>query len=114
MALLRQHPELIDKVEEKEINREGLEFPGIQLFKDIRASVLEKKPANTAVLLEAYRDHSNEKIVKILAALELFPQDQHVDAEWVKNEFSNGLENLLAQARKEADFQKLVAKDKKL
>jgi DNA primase len=113
LALLIQHPELINKVGEKEIIWESLEFPGIQLFKDILASVLEKKPANTAVLLEQYRNHPNEKIVKTLATLELFPQDQDVDAVWVENEFSNGFENLLAQARKEADFQKLLAKDKK-
>ena len=113
LALLIQHPELIYKVEEKEIIWEALEFPGIQLFKDILASVLEKKPANTAVLLEQYRNHPNEKIVKTLATLELFPQDQDVDAVWVENEFSNGFENLLTQAKKEADFQKLLAKDKK-
>ena len=113
LALLIQHPELIYKVEEKEIIWEALEFPGIQLFKDILASVLEKKPANTAVLLEQYRSHPNEKIVKTLATLELFPQDQDVDAVWVENEFSNGFENLLTQAKKEADFQKLLAKDKK-
>lgn len=113
LALLIQHPELINEVEKKEIIWEGLEFPGIQLFKEILAGVLEKKPVNTAVLLEYYRNHPNEKIVKALASLELFPQDQKIDAGWVENEFSNGFENLLAQARKESDFQKLLAKDKK-
>jgi DNA primase len=113
MALLIQHPQLINKVEQKEIIWEGLEFPGLQLFKDILTDVLEEKPANTAILLEHYRNHPNEKTVKILASLALFPQDQKVDAEWVENEFSNGFENLLVQARKEGDFQKLVAKNKK-
>ncbi|MEQ1739677.1 MAG: DNA primase [Methyloglobulus sp.] len=113
MALLIQHPQLIDKVEQKEIIWEGLEFPGLQLFKDILTDVLEEKPANTAILLEHYRNHPNEKTVKVLASLALFPQDQKVDAEWVENEFSNGFENLLVQARKEADFQKLLAKNKK-
>jgi DNA primase len=113
LALLIQHPELIAKVEEKEINWEILEFPGLQLFKDILADILVTKPASTAVLLEDYRNHPNEKIVKVLASLELFPQDQNVDAVWLENEFSNGLEHLVVQARKEADFQKLVAKDKK-
>ncbi len=113
LALLVQHPQLIDKVEEKEIIWEALEFPGLQLFQAILTNILDIKPANTAILLESYRNHSHEKIVKTLAALELFPQDQNVDAEWVENEFSNGLENLLVQARKEADFQKLVAQAKK-
>jgi DNA primase len=113
MALLIQHPQLINKVEQKEIIWDGLEFPGLQLFKDILTDVLEEKPANTAILLEHYRNHPNEKTVKILASLALFPQDQKVDAEWVENEFSNGFENLLVQARKEGDFQKLVAKNKK-
>lgn len=113
MALLIQHPQLINKFEQKEIIWDGLEFPGLQLFKDILTDVLEEKPANTAILLEHYRNHPNEKTVKVLASLALFPQDQKVDAEWVENEFSNGFENLLIQARKEGDFQKLVAKNKK-
>jgi DNA primase len=113
LALLIQHPELISKVEINEIIWDGLEFPGIHLFKDILTVVLEIKPATTAILLEHYRNHPNEKIVKTLASLELFPQDQQVDARWLENEFSNGFDNLLVQARKEADFQKLLAKDKK-
>ena len=113
LAMLIQHPELINKIEQIEIIWDGLEFPGIILFKDILMGVLEKKPSNMAVLLEHYRNQPNEKIVKTLAALELFPQDQQVDAVWLGNEFSNGFENLLTQARKEADFQKLLAKDKK-
>jgi len=113
LAMLVQYPEIISKVEIKDIIWESLEFPGIQLFKDILNDVLEQKPATTAILLELYRNHPNEKIVKVLAALELYPKDQKVDSEWVENEFNSGLGNLLKQAKKEAEFQKLVAKDKK-
>lgn len=113
MALLIQYPELINKVEQKEIFWECLEFPGVQLFKDILADVLEKKPANTAILLEHYRNHPNEKIATYLASLNLFVQDQKVDTDGIEKEFNDALDNLLIQAKKEADFQKLVAKDKK-
>jgi DNA primase len=113
MALLIQYPELINKVEQKEIFWECLEFPGVQLFKDILADVLENKPANTAILLEHYRNHPNEKIATYLASLNLFVQDQKVDADGIEKEFNDALDNLLVQAKKEADFQKLVAKDKK-
>jgi DNA primase len=111
IALLVQHPELINKVEEKEIIWDGLEFPGIKLFKDILAVILEKKPVNTAVLLENYRNNPNEKVIKDLASLSLLTSGQSVEAQGVANEFSDALERLLAQAR-EACLDKLLAKGK--
>jgi DNA primase len=111
IALLVQHPELINKVEQKEIIWDGLEFSGIQLFRDILAVVLETKPANTAVLLEYYRNHPNEKVIKDLASLSLLTSGQSVAAEGVENEFNDALDRLLAQAR-EACLDRLLAKGK--
>lgn len=110
LALLIQNPDLIGIIETDIVWAE-LEFPGLALFKTIFTDIVEKKPANTAVLLEAYRNLPNEKIVKTLATLNLFPHDQNVNTSWIENEFRNGFENLLVQAKKEAFFRKLVAKE---
>ncbi len=113
LAMLIQYPELIKQAEQKEIIWEDLEFPGINLFQLIFNDILKKKPGTTAVLLEYYRNHPNEKLIKTLASIELFPQVQQLNAGWLEIEFNNGFENLLAQAKKEAEFQKLLTKDKK-
>lgn len=110
LALLVQNPGLIGIIETDIVWTE-LEFPGLTLFKAIFTDIAEKKPTNTAVLLEAYRNLPNEKTVKALATLNLFPHDQNVDISWIENEFRNGFENLLVQAKKEAFFRKLVAKE---
>lgn len=112
LALLIQHPQLIDKIKSSNIIWDSLEFSGRQLFQEIFEAILEKRPANTGTILELYRNHEHEKIVKTLASLDLFPPDQKIDAEWVTNEFRDGLEKLLMQARKESDFQKIVSKNK--
>ncbi len=112
-ALLVQYPDLIRTVEAKEIIWDGMEFPGIELFKDILTDVLAKRPANTAVLLEHYRNHANEKAIKYLASLELFAKDQKIDATAIAVEFSDALDNLLARAKKNALFQEWVANAKK-
>ncbi|NOU21048.1 MAG: DNA primase [Methyloglobulus sp.] len=111
VALLIQHPQFINKVEQKEISWDGLEFPGIQLFRDILAVVLEKKPANTSVLLEHYRNHPHEKVVKDLATLNLLASEQNVEAQGLETEFSDALDKLLAQSRS-ACLDRLLAKGK--
>lgn len=111
IALLVQHPELISRVEQKEIIWDGLEFSGIQLFRDILAVVLTTKPPNTAVLLEHYRNHPDEKIIKDLASLGLLTSGQNVEAKGVENEFSDALDRLLIQAR-EACLDRLLTKGK--
>jgi DNA primase len=112
-ALLIQHPELIVATEHKEFLWDGMEFPGVELFKHILLDIKEKKPANTAILLEQYRGHPHEKAIKNLASLELFVKGQQVDSTAIANEFNDALDNLLAKAVKEAAFRKLMAKAKK-
>jgi DNA primase len=113
IALLVQHPQLIDKIEQREIIWEGLEFSGIQLFRELFSAVLENKPANTAILLEQYRNHPHEKVVKELAALKLLASEQSVNVEGVEAEFKDALDKLLVQANS-ASFDKLLAKGKAL
>jgi DNA primase len=113
IALLVQHPGLIGKVEQREIIWDGLEFPDIQLFREILAVVLEKKPINTAVLLEHFRNHPHEKAVKGLVALNLLASEQSVDAEGVETEFNDAFDKLLDLARS-ACLDRLLAKGKAL
>ena len=89
IALLVQHPQLIDKIEGREIIWEGLEFSGIQLFREIVSSILATKPANTAILLEQFRNHPNEKVIKELASLKLLASEQSVNVEGVEKRNSS-------------------------
>ena len=113
MALLIQHPGLIDKIEPNAISWDMLDFQGVELFREMLASILAQRPANTAVLLEHYREHPNEKAIKALASIELFPQDQKVDLTGLEKELQGGLEKLVLLAKKNANFKSLVAQGKK-
>jgi DNA primase len=104
IALLLQNPRFIEIVEQKEIDWDCLEFEGIEKFKRILQVITDKKPANYGVLLEVYRDHADEAIVKKLAALDLMIPDDGIEAE-----FSDALNGLLKQGR-EAGITRLQAK----
>jgi DNA primase len=104
VALLLQNPKFIEIVEQKEIDWNQLEFEGMEKFKNILQVIADKKPTNYGVLLEAYRDHADEVIVKKLASLDLLIPDDGIEAE-----FCDALNNLLKQGR-EAGIAKLQAK----
>lgn len=97
IALLLQNPVLADLVEQKEIEWNGLEFPGVELFKNILQVIAKSRPANAGVLLEAYRGLEEEKTVKTLAFLPLL-----VPLEGIEKEFSDALDRLVAQSRSAA------------
>ena len=107
IALLLQKPELAYLVEKLEIDWAGIEFKGVDLFKDIQRLILEKKVLNSAVLLEYYRDLPEEKTVKALAVLDL-----HVEEDKIEDVFSDALSGLLKQAR-EAGIMRLQLKAQK-
>ncbi len=94
IALLLQNPKLIEIVEQKEIDWSQLEFDGVERFKNILCVIADKKPTNYGVLLEAYRDHADEVIVKKLAAFDLMIPDDGTEAE-----FCDALNGLLKQGR---------------
>jgi DNA primase len=71
LALLIQHPELISILEQRDINWDCLKFDGIETFRRILQVILNEKPTNTGVLLEYYRDHDDERIIKLLSDLQL-------------------------------------------
>ncbi|MDD1618608.1 MAG: DNA primase [Methylococcaceae bacterium] len=104
IALLLQNPRLADIVEQKNIDWSGLEFRGIELFKNILQVILDKKSVNTAVLIEYYRNTTEEKSVKALALLDLYVSDDKVEAV-----FCDALNGLLKQGR-EAGIARLQAK----
>ena len=104
IALLLQNPKFIEIVEQKEIDWNQLEFEGIERFKSILHMITDKKPTNYGMLLEAYRDHADEGIVKKLASFDLLIPDDGTEAE-----FSDALNGLLKQGR-EAGIARLQAK----
>jgi DNA primase len=108
IALLLQNPKFIEIVEQKEIDWNQLEFEGIEKFKNILQMIADKKPKNYGVLLEAFRNHPDEAIVKKLASFDLLIPDEGIEAE-----FCGALNGLLKHGR-EAGIAKLQAKAQRL
>jgi DNA primase len=106
MALLIQNPKLIKIVEQKDIDWNYWEFDGVGKFRAILEMILNYKPANQGVLLELYRDHADEAIIKKLASADLSISD-----DMVENFFSDAINRLFAQA-KSAKLEKLLNKEK--
>ncbi|MDD5461991.1 MAG: DNA primase [Methylococcales bacterium] len=104
IALLLQNPKFIEIIEQKKVDWDCLEFEGVEKFKNILQVIADKKPANYGVLLEVYRDHADEAIIKKLALMDLMIPDDGVEAE-----FCDALNGLLKQGR-EACITRLQAK----
>jgi DNA primase len=104
ISLLLQNPKFIEIVEQKEIDWYQLEFEGVQRFKNILHIIADKKPANYGVLLEAFRNHVDEAIIKKLASFDLLIPDDGTEAE-----FCGALNGLIKQGR-EAAIARLQAK----
>lgn len=104
LALLIQFPQLIGLIEEKEIDWGDLDFKGVEKFRAIMQGILDEKPANTAVLLESYRNNADESIIKQLASLKL-----EVPQEGIEAEFCGALDRLIEQGR-HSRFNKLLVK----
>lgn len=104
LALLIQNPILIERLEEKDVDWGCLDFQGVEKFMAILQVILDEKPANTAILLEYYRNHADESIVKQLALLKL-----EVPVDGIEAEFCGALDKLLAHGR-DAVFKRLLMK----
>ena len=90
-------PDWLRLIEQREIDWNGLEFSGAALFKNILQMIADKNPANTAVLMECYRDTAEEKSIKALALL-----DSQVSDDKIETVFCDSLDRLLTQARETA------------
>jgi DNA primase len=104
MALLIQHPELISLIETKQIDWNYLHFEGIEKFKDILKLLLKERPSNYGKLLEHYRDHSDEPVIKRLASID-FPEEN------IEKVFLDTINRLFAEASS-ARLDDLLQKEK--
>ena len=105
-ALLLQNPRLIHNLNQKDFNWDELDIRGIELFKNIQQVILTKSTINTAILIEHYRNTTNEKAVKALASLNLYVSENNIDMV-----FADTLNSLLNQG-KYATIAKLETKAK--
>jgi DNA primase len=108
MALLVQNPRLVEIIEQRDVDWNGVEFEGIEKFKEILQILLNKKPANYGALVESCREHLDEPIINKLALWDLLVPD-----DGLKEEFSDALDKLLAQGRS-SQLEKLLVKGKSL
>ncbi|MFI3189316.1 DNA primase [Crenothrix sp. D3] len=92
LALLIQYPELIEIIEQREIDWSSLKFDGVEKFNSILQIILRERPANTGALLECYRGHPDEAIIKQLEVLQLEIPASHNVAE-----FAGALDKLVIQ-----------------
>ncbi|MGZ8919236.1 MAG: DNA primase [Methylobacter sp.] len=106
IALLLQNPGLAELVEQRDIDRNSLQFAGSELFKNILQVIYANRPANTAVLVELYRNMPEEKSVKALAMVDLLVPDDKIEMM-----FFDALNVLLKQTR-ESRLDLLLSKDK--
>lgn len=105
LALLIQHPELARVVVRQRVDFEGLMFAGRDLLEDVLQRIALENPENSAILIEAYRGSSQEKMVNALAGMELDIPEGGEEAE-----FSGALIQLWRQSRQEK-LTELLAKE---
>ncbi len=105
MALLIQNPVLIGLIEKKDIDWDYLNFEGIETFKRILNVLMKERPASFGVLIEHYRSHPDEAIVKKLASVE-FPDEN------IEKLFLQAINRLFTEAHA-ALIDKLLEKSKK-
>jgi DNA primase len=104
LALLIQNPTLIEFVIERGINWDGFDFKGADKFKAILQVILDRKPQNTAVLLEHYRNSPDAAMVRQLASLKL-----EVPLAGREAEFCGAWDKLLVRGE-ETCFRRLLVK----
>ncbi len=104
LSLLLQYPYLAKRVEQSDVVVDDMNFAGMELLQDVLRVIVTKKPENSAVLLESYRDSPHEKIVNALSGLVLNIPEGGEEAE-----FSGALNQLLKQA-KESRMSALIDK----
>jgi DNA primase len=96
IALLLQNPRLIKFIETRDVHWEEMEFPGVELFKKVHTAIERQFPANSAVLLEMFRDSSDYKLIEALIYLELLVLEEDMEAV-----FCGTLDRLLEQSNEQ-------------
>ncbi len=107
LSLLLQNPHLAKQVEQQCAEIDKMEFAGIDLLRDVIRVIAEKKPENSAILLEYYRDSPHNKAVSALSNLVLgIPEGGE------EGEFCGALNQLIKRA-KESRMDALIDKVKR-
>jgi len=83
VAHLLQNPHLIDVFERRDLDLSGMDFPGLDVLKEVLQVIAEIKPANSAVLMECFRGKQSEKVVNTLINWDFFILNKGVEAEFV-------------------------------
>jgi len=105
LAMLIQYPHMEAVFKRLNIELLGLDFAGRELLLDVLQKIALERPENGAILLEAYRGSSYEKMVTKLAGMHLDVPEGGEEAE-----FAGALTQLVRQAREE-QVSELLAKE---
>ncbi|WP_239649988.1 hypothetical protein [Methylocucumis oryzae] len=92
--MLIQYPQLQKILRQHPVDLAEFEFSGAEKFKEIFNHIVTLRSDSPAILLEDYRGHSDELIIKQLAALVI-----DVPAEGLEAEFMGAIDKLLAESR---------------
>jgi len=83
IAHLLQTPQLIDVFEQRALDLSGMDFPGLDVLKEVLQAIDEIKPSNSAVLVEFFRGKPSEKVVNTLINWDFFILNNGVEAEFL-------------------------------
>ena len=92
LSLLLQNPYLIEQIEQDKTEWLNVELAGLPLLKEVIHVIKKIRPKNTAVLMEYFRGHENEKIINTLINWDFFILEQGI-----KEEFLGSLKQLFRQ-----------------
>lgn len=93
IALLLQHPELVDRIDELAIDWDLMRFPGVELLRKLIQMIIEVNAVNTSMLIEAFRDAPEYTQLLKLASMDLLvPEGGEV------HEFVGALTRLMEQS----------------
>jgi len=106
VAYLLQNPHLIDAFERRDLDLSEMNFPGVNVLKEVLQVIAEIKPANSAVLMEYFRGKQSEKVVNTLINWDFFILNKGVEAEFV------GAVDLMLQQLDEERLNALLNKEK--
>jgi len=106
ISLLLQNPSLIDVLEEKNINWQSLDFPGISLLKTIVEIIVDNPNINLPSLLEYFRGKEEEGYIGIMMNHDFF-----ISGDELKEEFSGAIDRLISQGQ-ESRLDQLIAKER--
>ncbi len=106
VAHLLQNPQLIDAFEQRSLDLSEMNFPGLDVLKEVVQAIDEIKPSNSAVLMEYFRGKPSEKVVNTLINWDFFILNKGVEAEFL------GAVDLMLQQLEEERLNGLWDKEK--